>query len=129
MLLSVAVTVKLKIPAAVGVPLSRPFELRARPPGNAPEVIANVKGAVPPLAEMVWLMAVATLPLVNDVGETKMVGAFTVRENVWALEAVVESVAIMLKLNVPPAGAVPLRTPAELSVRPAGSDPLVTAKV
>ena len=41
---SVTFTVKLKVPAAVGVPLMVPAGLSDRPPGNAPlaTVVANV---------------------------------------------------------------------------------------
>ena len=37
--LSVALTVKLKVPVAVGVPLSTPALLRVRPPGKVPIVV------------------------------------------------------------------------------------------
>lgn len=41
-LLSVAVTVKLKLPPAVGVPESVPSAASASPAGSAPAVMANV---------------------------------------------------------------------------------------
>ena len=44
----VASTVKLKVPAAVGVPEIAPLDVsRVRPGGREPAVIAQVKGAVP----------------------------------------------------------------------------------
>ena len=49
LLASVAVTSKLNVPAAVGVPeIVAPARLR--PPGSAPLVTAKVKEPVPPLA-------------------------------------------------------------------------------
>ena len=38
----VAVTVKLNVPLAVGVPLINPEELSDKPPGKAPEVTAKL---------------------------------------------------------------------------------------
>ena len=40
--LSIALTVKLNVPAAVGVPLSWPLVESARPAGSAPEAMAYV---------------------------------------------------------------------------------------
>jgi hypothetical protein len=44
---SVTVTVKLKVPNAVGVPESTPPELSTSPAGGVPDVMAQVYGAVP----------------------------------------------------------------------------------
>ena len=54
---SVPLTVKVKLPAAVGVPETRPALDRARPGGSAPlaGVVLNVYGAAPPLAVSDWL--------------------------------------------------------------------------
>ena len=67
-------------------------------------------------------------------GETATTGAFTVKE--YELVPVKgapvpeeESVALMLKLNGPPAVAVPARTPPLDKVMPAGNVPLDTAKL
>ena len=51
--LSVALTVKLKDPAEVGVPLSTPLAERLSPPGRAPATSAHRYGVVPPVAENV----------------------------------------------------------------------------
>ena len=51
--LSVAVTVKLNVPAAVGVPDRTPAEVSVSPVGMAPTVTANVYGDVPPDAVIV----------------------------------------------------------------------------
>ena len=46
---SVMVAVKLKVPAALGVPLITPVAAAIlKPVGSAPEVIATVNGGVPP---------------------------------------------------------------------------------
>ena len=52
---SVAVTVKLKVPPAVGVPASTPPGLSVTPAGRLPAVTAKVYGATPPLAVTDWL--------------------------------------------------------------------------
>ena len=52
---SVAVTVKVRLVVDVGVPVSAPFAASERPVGSTPVVKANVYGAMPPLAVMVWL--------------------------------------------------------------------------
>ena len=62
--LSVTLTVKPKVPAAVGVPLMVPLDgSRVRPGGSAPEAIDHVYGAVPPEACSVVEYEVPTMPL------------------------------------------------------------------
>ena len=46
--LSVTVMVKLKEPAAVGVPLITPDELSVRPAGGVPALTEKLMGEVPP---------------------------------------------------------------------------------
>src|ERR1043165_1848467 len=53
-LLSVAVTVKVNVPGAVGVPGIVPLEASERPVGNVPPMTANVYGAWPPEAMKLW---------------------------------------------------------------------------
>ena len=80
---SVAVTVKLNVPAAVGVPVRFPSVASERPVGSEPEVTAYEYGAVPPLAEIVWLYAVPVFPPGRLVGANVIVGHegdVTVRE-------------------------------------------------
>lgn len=45
---SFAFTVKLKVPAKVGVPTMIPDGSRVRPVGKLPEIMLNVTGGVPP---------------------------------------------------------------------------------
>ena len=59
--LLVALTVKVELPAAVGVPLILPVSLfRLRPSGRAP-IMLHVMGVVP-VAVRIWLYASPTLP-------------------------------------------------------------------
>ena len=56
LLASVALIVKLNWPAVVGVPEMMPVvALSVRPLGSEPLETVNVYGAVPPVAEIVWL--------------------------------------------------------------------------
>ena len=52
--LSVAVTVKLKVPVAVGVPENTPA-VKVMPVGIVPVLTEKVTAPVPPVAAMVWL--------------------------------------------------------------------------
>ena len=52
---SVAVTVKLKVPLELVVPDNTPVVDKVIPVGNVPVVTANVYEPVPPLAVIVWL--------------------------------------------------------------------------
>jgi hypothetical protein len=52
LLLSAALTVMVKVPAAVGVPLTLPPALKDRP-GTPPDWIDQVQQPIPPLAERV----------------------------------------------------------------------------
>ena len=52
---SVARTVKLDVPAAVGVPLITPPELKDSPDGRLPPLSDHVYGVWPPVAASVWL--------------------------------------------------------------------------
>ena len=58
-------TVKLDVPAVVGVPLKTPAALRVNPAGGVPTVTAQLYGGVPPVAANVWLYAVPTVPAVS----------------------------------------------------------------
>ena len=49
-------------PTCVGVPESTPVEESVNPLGSVPLVTAKLYGAVPPLAVIVWLYDVPTVP-------------------------------------------------------------------
>jgi hypothetical protein len=72
---SVAVTLKLKLPAAVVVPLNTPAGESESPVGNAPDVTVKAYGVVPPDAINVVLYAVPTTELAIVAGVIAMVTA------------------------------------------------------
>ena len=69
---SVACTVKVKVPAVVGVPVSAPPVASVNPGGSVPVTRVNEYGPVPPEAVNVWLYAVPTAPEGIVVGLTVM---------------------------------------------------------
>ena len=81
---SVAFTVKLAVPAVVGIPLIAPvLAFRASPAGNAPEVMLQVTAPVPPVEASAPLYALFTKPLgkvvvliASVVGATTIVSSF-----------------------------------------------------
>jgi hypothetical protein len=123
--------------AAVGVPLITPVEaFSERPLGSAPEVNAQLYGAVPPLAVRVAVYAAPTLALGKalvaiDKGATP---AGRIVENrladlVWA--GLLESVTVNVRATwFATALGVPATTPVVgFSERPAGSVPDVSVQV
>ena len=71
------------------------------------------------------------MPLGSDDGVSVIIGAASTNEYallpVYGTVPVELSVAVTVKLNVPPAVGVPESAPELLSVNPAGSAPAVTA--
>ena len=130
--LSVAVIVKLKLPAADDVPVIAPVDvLSDRPVGKLPAVTVYVYGAVPPDAVTVWLYARPCVVAGRLAGAIDNAAADdTVTEYARNPVAPTVSVAVIVKLNVAAVVGVPVSAPvAELSVRPVGKLPEVTAKV
>jgi len=124
--LSATLNVTVEDPAAAGVPVIAPVEeFRLSGLGSVPEVIDQVKGAVPPDSVRVWLYAMPASPPGRDAvvidGAALMV---TAKAFVGAAPAA--SVTLIVKLDVAAAVGVPLRTPADDNVRPAGTDPALT---
>lgn len=65
---SVTLTVKLKVPAVVGVPAKVPPLARVRPPGSAPvDTDQAYPDSVPPVAENVAEYDTLTVPLGREV--------------------------------------------------------------
>jgi len=127
--LSVTCTVKEDVPAVMGVPLSTPAELKLRPGGGVPTVIAQfVYGVAPPLAANVCEYAVPTEPCGN--GEAVLItrAALMVNENTFKAVAPALSVACTVKVDVPAVVGVPPSTPAALKLRPGGGVPAVIAQ-
>ena len=108
-----ALAVKVKTPAAVGVPLTMPVEdAKESPAGSAPPVTLHVMGAVP-VADRVWVYTDPVgaagkgdaVPMKGDAG-----GVVTVRLNCPELEPP-GLVAVMVKVKMPGAVGVPPMMP------------------
>ena len=84
----VALTVKLDVPAVVGVPAITPAVESVNPSGNDPVSMLHVIG-VSPVAVSVWLYAVPTVPLGNDAVVT--VGAVPVVPPLPSSQAIKEN--------------------------------------
>jgi hypothetical protein len=117
--------------AAVGVPLIVPVELNVRPAGSVPLVNVHAYGAVPPVAASVAVYAAPTCPFASDVvvtasGDTLAAVIVSVRFTVAFCCGLPASFAVNVNaVALATAVGVPLIVPVELSVRPAGSVPLV----
>ena len=126
---SLAWTVKLKTPAACGLPLINPPALSDTPPGNDPADTVHEYGADPPEAASVCEYADPAVPdgkgdavkIVTGVGANPIVN-----ENAFCAEPDAESLAWTVKLNVPGACGIPLISPPALSDSPPGNDPATT---
>ena len=131
---SVAVTVKINVPAALGVPAIRPpAVIGDNPVGSVPEVMVNVYDAAPPLAVIVWLKGLSTVPAGRIVGKSVMGGQGAgLMTRVYSRKPVQPfwSVAVTVKINVPAALGVPaIRPPAVIGDNPVGSVPEVMVNV
>ena len=132
---SVTVMTTLNVPEAVGVPVMAPPVERVKPAG-AVDPLAAAQVHVYPVPEPPVAASVAPgyavpwYPAGRVVGVVMVIPPEMVRLNVALAVFEAESVTVMLKDRVPLAVGLPLSTPAEESVRPAGSvEPLVTAQV
>src|SRR5579859_2207470 len=135
---SLTCTVKVDVPAAVGVPEIWPDEFRLIPGGSEPAVTSQVYGATPPLAfRLVLGYAVLTVPVGSelDVVETVRVATVTVMLRLAVAVCavgVVESVACTVKLKGLPVlvFGVPEITPVlGTKVSPGGSEPALILQV
>jgi hypothetical protein len=135
LLASVALIVKLNTPFVVGVPEMIPVrESSVRPLGSAPAETVKVYGAIPPVADTVWLYGVPRTPGGNVVGLTVITGQLgmpaTTMEYGRLPGQPFASVAVIVKLKVPAAVSVPeIKPVVGLSTRPVGRAPLETVKV
>jgi len=78
---STAFTVKLKLPAAVGVPVMPPvLAFSESPAGRVPAEMEYVYGDVPPVAVADWPYATPAVAPASVDGETVIVGALTLSE-------------------------------------------------
>jgi len=110
---SVTFTVKLKEPAAVGVPEIVPVAADiVSPAGSPPELMLQLYGAAPPVAPSIVEYTTATCPAGKDVVVicTGVTAAVTVILKTFAAVSgvgIVESVTIAVKLNKPDTDGVP----------------------
>ena len=79
LLVSLARTPKVNVPAVVGVPLRVPVLVRLIPAGSAPKAIPYSKGATPPLALIDVLYPVPTVAAGKVIGVMSMKGVAMVR--------------------------------------------------
>ena len=124
---SVARTVKLDVPALVGVPEMTPVvPFSDSPPGNVPLTIVQLIGAFPPDEERVCVYAEFTTPFGAELVVTSKLAAMAMLRLCVSVSAVglVLSVARTEKFDVPAEVGVPDITPAPLSESPAGRLPL-----
>src|SRR5947209_2549816 len=118
---SVAVTVKVEVPVAAGIPPSAPDGPSDSPPGRAPEVTAKVNGPGGPVAATAWPYATPICPAGSAAGDTTTGGAgSTVRVYARLPEASAGLVAVAAKSNVPAAVGVPVSAPEPSRASPAG---------
>jgi hypothetical protein len=114
LLLSVACTVKLYVPAVLGMPLSNPPDVSVNPRGSAvPPVKDHVYGAAPPLAVRFCLYAMFTSPVGS--GEGVVMTNTIEREKVLVTVPPALSVTVAAKLPVPVVVGVPVIAPVVLS--------------
>ena len=127
---SVTLAVKLKEPEAVGVPEIVPAEDSVRPPGNAPALMLQPYGVVPPLAASVVEYALPACPegietvLICSEATAAAIVMLTDFEVVCGVCE--ESLTRTVKEVVPAIVGVPPIWPVEaVKPRPVGSDPEV----
>jgi hypothetical protein len=127
---SVTWTVKLDVPAVVGVPEITPVEAaRLNPAGRLPVVINHVYGVWPPVAVSVWLYVVPVMPENND-EVVIVIGDVIVMLNGRVTVVVFASVTCTVKFDVPAVVGIPAILPVKLSkASPAGKLPEVIDQV
>ena len=121
-----AVTVNVLEPLPIGVPDRLPFVLSVSPPGNAPAVTLQAKGADPPLAVKVKpaygsnCAPAGGWPGPITICESLMSSGTDAVATWWGLE---ESVTVSVKAKVPAIWGVPDSCPEPLSIKPGGREP------
>ena len=126
---SVARTVKVLDPAAVGVP-EMVAAVRVSPAGKVPLAIAQVYGGTPPEASSACEYAVPTVPAGRLVVLTlKGGGAATLMDKAAVSLPPPLSVSLTVKLAFPADEGVPLITPDAAKDKPAGKLPAEMVQV
>jgi hypothetical protein len=123
----VADTVKVNVPAVMGVPVIAPLLKRSKPVGNVPLSRLHIMG-VSPVAASGWLYAVPTVPFGNVA--VVIVGAVTpptavaiVIDNCF-VPLPTELVALTVNVYVVAVAGVPVIVPLPRRFKPAGNAPL-----
>ena len=115
------------------MPLITPeLEFKLSPAGSAPVVIVQVYGVVPPLATTGCEYEVAIVPEGNELVLMVSGGVIVIRSVLLAVSCGLELSLTVIPKNgvIEAAVGVPLMTPVlEFKLRPAGSDPTVSAQV
>ena len=127
---SVTLTVKLLVPAELGVPLIIPVDgAMLNPTGKVP-VILHVYGDVPPVADNVTgVYDVPIIPFDKVLDDITSVAGFMVIENISVSVAEIESVAKTVNVRVCAVVGIPDITPEELIVKLVGNEPLLKLHV
>jgi hypothetical protein len=118
-----SVTSTVKVPAAVGVPVTSPVAVFSVSPAGSVPTIEYVYGAVPPVTVIA--------PLSNGTPTSPVFTAAQVTEGdplmvIMQLVLELPTASVTLTVKVPEAVAVPVTSPvAVFSVRPAGSVPTI----
>ena len=126
---SLAITVNVYVPAAVGVPLITPLAaVKLSPPGRLPAML-RVSAPVPPVTVAVWLYPGVFTVQFGSVAVVNEIGGLIVKAYVWLPVAPTLSVAVIVKLYVPAAATVPVSMPlVPFRLSPVGRVPEPTAK-
>lgn len=132
MQVSVALTVKVKLPAVDGEPANTPLGVRLRPVGRLPESNARVTGDSPPLAVNLVVNGWPTSRGVRPAGTVKFNGAQRGTDSeitrvkflsMVCGETLHWPVPLTVKLKFPAVAGTPLRSPAWLRLNPGGKTP------
>ena len=125
-----ASTVKLELPAALGVPEIVPELLRVNPAGKLPEATLHLIVPTPPLDWRLALYAALTTPLGRELVVITSMALMVMLSDWFAVwGGVPESVAVTVNLLAPAAVGVPEMTPELLKLSPPGKLPEVTLQL
>lgn len=124
--LSATCTVKLEVPAVVGVPLIV-APVRVNPAGKLPEVMDQLSADVPPVAVRVWLYATPVDAGGNDEVVTASAGTMVSANAFWKpCAGALLSATRIVKFDVPAVVGVPVIVPPAVKLSPAGREEPVT---
>jgi hypothetical protein len=130
LLVSVAFTVTVDVPAMVGVPVTTQPAPRVSPAGSVPAVITQLYGAVPPETPIVPLYGVPTVAAGGEVMVSVPAAATVMLSGPVTVSAgLLESLAFTCSVEVPAVVGVPLTTQLAESVSPAGRVPPVCTQL